>query len=117
MPCVEIVQEGGQLVVREGPDHVATIPIPREATGRSVATAAHAVDLTTVSLRRAPGTAVTHGDRGLEDVVTVGWRRAVILEALGGGRGSDSLRDEFGHVDDPLALVDTRFDMITHSHR
>ena len=85
-------------------------------TDRSTIAAAHPVDLSTVSFRRAPGTAVTHGERELERVVAFRWGRAPIVEALGGERGINSLGDEFGHVDDPLALVDTCFHVITHSH-
>ncbi len=76
---------------------------------------AHAVDLAAVSFRRATGTAVTHGDRGLKRVVLFRWGRAVIDKALGGGWGIDSLRDEFGDVEDPLALVDACVHVITHS--
>jgi hypothetical protein len=85
-------------------------------TYRSAAAAAHAVDPAAVSFRRAAGTAVTHGERGLECVVSLGWGRAAIVKALGGGCGVNSLRDEFGDVDDPLALVDACFHVITHSH-
>ena len=106
----------GDGVPQHEPDHVATLLRPGVSTARSPATAAHPVDLTTVSFRRAAGTSITHCN-GLERVVAFGWRRAVILEALGRGCGIDSLRDEFGDIDDPLALVDARFDMITRSHR
>ncbi len=85
-------------------------------TYRSAATAAHAVDPAAVSFRRAASTAVTHGERGLECVVSFGWGRAAIVKALGGGCGVNSLRDEFGDVDDPLALIDACFNVITHSH-
>jgi hypothetical protein len=85
-------------------------------TDRSAAAAAHAVDLAAVSFRRAAGTAVTHGKRGLEGVVSFGWGRAVIVKALGSECGIDSLRDEFGDVDDPLALVDACFHVIARSH-
>jgi hypothetical protein len=78
--------------------------------------AAHAVDLAAVSFRRAAGTAITHGERRLEGVVSFGWGRAAIIKALGGGCGIYSLRDEFGDVDDPLALVDACFHVITHNH-
>jgi hypothetical protein len=81
----------------------------------SVASAAHAVDLTTIAFRRATGAAITHGDRWLEQVA-IGRRRTVILETLGRGRGIDSFRDEPGDVDDSLALVDADFDMIADSH-
>ena len=74
-------------------------------TYRSAAAAAHAVDPTAVSFRRAAGTAVTDGERGLECVVSFGWGRAAIVKALGGGCGVNSLCDEFGDFDDPLALV------------
>ena len=87
----------------------------RRATS-SVGWTAEAVDLTAISFRRAAGTAVTHGERGLECVVSFGWGRAAIVKALGGGCGFNSLRDEFGDVDDPLALVDACFHVITHSH-
>ena len=80
-------------------------------------TPAHAVDLAPVSFRRATGTPVTHGDRGIERVVLLRWGRAVIDEALSGSCGINSLRDELGDVEDPLALVDACFHVITHSHR
>jgi hypothetical protein len=82
----------------------------------SAVAAAHAVDLTAVSFCRAAGTAVTHGERGLEGVVSFGWGRAAIVKALCGDCGANSLRDELGDVDDPLALVDACFHVITHSH-
>jgi hypothetical protein len=40
----------------------------------------------------------------------------VIVKALGGECGINSLRDEFGDVDDPLALVDACCDVVTQSH-
>ena len=83
---------------------------------QSAASATHAVDPTAISFRRAAGAAVTHGERGLECVVSFGWEWAVIVKALGGGCGVNSLRDQFGDVDDPLALVDTCFHVVTHSH-
>jgi hypothetical protein len=83
---------------------------------RDPSTAAYAVDLTAVSLRRAAGTAITRRERGLEGVVSFGWGRAAIVKALGGGCGINSLRDEFGDVDDSLSLVDACFDVIAHSH-
>jgi hypothetical protein len=85
-------------------------------TDRSAAAAAHAVDLAAVSFRRAAGSAVTHGERLLEGVVSFGWGRAAIVKALGGGSGINSLRDQFGDVDDPHALVDACFHVITYSH-
>ena len=81
----------------------------------SAATTANAVDLATVSFRRTAGTAVTHGEQRLERV-PFGWGRAVVVEALGGDRSTDPLRDHVGDVDDPLALVDARFDVIAHLH-
>jgi hypothetical protein len=87
-----------------------------DTTGCSAAAPAHAIDLTAVSFRRAAGTAVTHGERRLEGVVWFGWGRAAIVKALGGGRGINSLCDEFGDVDDPLALVDACSHVITHFH-
>ncbi len=78
-------------------------------------TPAHAVDLAAVSFRWATSTAVTHGERGLERVVLFRWGQAVVDKALGGGCGINSLRDEFGDVEDPLALVDACFHVITHS--
>jgi hypothetical protein len=78
--------------------------------------AARPVDLAAVSFRGAAGTAVTHRERELEGVVSFGWGRAVIIKALGCDPGTNSLRDEFGDVDDSLALVDTCFHVITHSH-
>jgi hypothetical protein len=83
---------------------------------RSAISAANAIDLSTVSLRRAARTTVSHGEQGLERV-TFGWRRAVIVEALGGDRRTDPLRDHLGDVDDPLALVDACFDVVAHLHR
>ena len=85
------------------------------ATGRSAT--AYAVDLAAVSFRRATGTAVPHGDRWLEGVVSFRRGRAQIDEALCGDRATNSFRDEFGDVDDPLALVDACFHVITHPHR
>jgi hypothetical protein len=84
-------------------------------TGRSAA--AHAVGRSAVAFRRAPGSAVSHGERELEGVVSFGRERAVIVKALGGSRSINSLRDQFGDVDDPLALIDARLHVITHSHR
>lgn len=43
-----------------------------DATDRSAAAAAHPVDPTAVSFRRTAGAAVTHGERGLESVVSFG---------------------------------------------
>jgi hypothetical protein len=83
----------------------------------SAPAAAYAVDLTAVSFGRAAGAAVTYGEWGLEGVVSFGWRRAAIVEALGGGCGINSLRDEPGDVDDPLALVDAGFHVITDPHQ
>jgi hypothetical protein len=40
----------------------------------------------------------------------------VIIKALGGRCGINSLGDEFGDVDDPLELVDARLHVITNSH-
>ncbi len=62
-------------------------------TYRSAAAAAHAVGLAAVSFRRAAGTTVTHGERGLEGVVSFGWGRAAIVKTLRGGCGVNSLRD------------------------
>jgi hypothetical protein len=84
---------------------------------RPLPPAAHTVDLAAVSFRRTAGTAVTHGDRGLEAVVAFGWGRAAIIKTLGGSCDINSLRDEFDDVDDPLTLVDACFDVITRSHR
>jgi hypothetical protein len=40
----------------------------------------------------------------------------VILEAVGSGCCVDSLGDECDDIDDPLALIDAGFHVITHSH-
>jgi len=74
-------------------------------------TAPDAVDLAPVSLRRSTGAAVTHSEQWLNDVEP--FRRwAVVVEALGGDRCSDSSRDHLGDVDDALPLVDPRFHVI-----
>jgi hypothetical protein len=78
--------------------------------------AAHAVDLTAVSLRRAAGAAVTHSEWWLEDGIVFGREWAVIVKALSGGGGIDSLDDESGDVDDPLALVHACLDVIADSY-
>ena len=75
------------------------------------------VDLTTISLRWAAGTSVTHGEESLDGVVSCGREWAVIVEALGGGCGIDAFGDEFGDVDDSLELVDSRVHLIANSHR
>ena len=90
------------------------VKVATHTTDRSAAAATHAVDPTAVSFRWAAGTAVTHGERGLEAVVSFGWGRAAIIEAFGGGCGINSLRNECGDVDDPLALVEACFHVITH---
>ena len=82
---------------------------------RSAISAADAVELTTVSFRRATGTTVTHREQGLERV-PFGRRWTVIVEALGGDRRTDPLRDHLGDVDDPFALVDSCFHVIAHPH-
>ena len=86
--------------------------ITTSATSSTVL-AAEAVDLTAVSFGRAAGTAVTHGEQGPERV-PFGWGRAAIVEALGGDRGTDPLRDHLGDVDDPLALIDASLDVVAH---
>jgi hypothetical protein len=83
---------------------------------RSAVAAAHSVDLAAVSFGRPASAAVTNGERRLEDVVSFGWGRAVIVKAPGGGCGIHSLRNECRDVDDPHALVDAGFHVIAHSH-
>jgi len=83
---------------------------------RLAASSANPVDLAAVSLRRAAGTAVTNGKQGSERIVAFGWRGTSIVKAIGGDRAADSLRDHFGDVDDPLALMDARFHAISHAH-
>ena len=78
--------------------------------------APHAVDLAAVSFRRAPGTAVTNGERLMKDVVVLGREWAVVVKAQCSGCGVNSLGDESGDIDDPLTLVDASLDVITHSH-
>ena len=98
--CVDDSGDLGAVAVGSGSDRSA---------------AAHAVDLSPISLRRAACSTVTHGERRLVGVVAFGWDWAVILEALGGGDGIDSLGDERGDIDDPLASVDASLDMIADS--
>jgi hypothetical protein len=81
-----------------------------------VASPANAVDLTAVSLRRAAGTAVPDGEHGSVRI-RFGRGRAVIVEALDGDRRPDPLGDDPRDVDDPLALVDPCFHVVTDSHR
>ena len=83
---------------------------------RSAVPAAYAVDLTALTLGRAAGTAVTHGEQRPERI-SFGWGWAVIVEALGGDRCTDPLGDHLGDVDDPLALIDACLDVIAHLHR
>ena len=91
-------------------------PSTRDAVGGSPASAANAVDLATVSFRRSAGAAIAHGEQGLK-LVALGRRWTAIVETLNGDRGTNPLGDHPGDVDDPLALVDARFDVIADPHR
>ena len=75
--------------------------------------AAHLVDLTSISLRRAARAAVACGEQWLDVVLSFGWRRAVILEAFRMSNGIDSLDDQPRDVDDSLSLIDACFHVVT----
>jgi hypothetical protein len=83
---------------------------------RSAVSAAHAVDLTSVALRRTTGATVTCAEQRLEAGLSFGRWWTAILEALDRERGTNSFRDEFGDVENPLALIDASLDEITQPH-
>ena len=75
--------------------------------------AAHLVDLPAIALRRPARAAVTSSEQWLNVVFSFRRWRAVILEALRGANGIDSLGDQPGDIDDPFALIDASFHVIT----
>jgi hypothetical protein len=79
--------------------------------------ATHSIDLAAISFRRSSGSPIARSEERLEDVVPFRRRRAVIVEALGGVSGIDALCDELGDVDDSLALIDSRLDVVTDLHQ
>ena len=75
-----------------------------------------AVDLPAVALRRAAGSAVADGEQRAKRVLFRWWRTAIV-KAVDGDRSTDPLRDQLGHVDDPLTLIDAYLHVIAHLER
>jgi hypothetical protein len=78
-----------------------------------VISAAHLVDLAAISLGRTARAAVARCEQWLDVVLSFRGRRAVILEALGGANGIDSLDDEPRDINDSLSLIDACFHVVT----
>jgi hypothetical protein len=85
-------------------------------TDRSAGSTSKPIDLAAVALCRAASPTVTHGEQRAKGVVPR-WRRTVIVKALAGDRSTDPLRDQYGDVYDPLALVDACLHVVAHSDR
>jgi hypothetical protein len=87
-----------------------------QVTGWLSGPSSKAVDLPAVALRRAAGSAVTDGEQRAKRVL-VRWWRTAIVKAVDGDHSTHPLRDQLGHVDDPLALVDACLHVIAHFER
>jgi hypothetical protein len=73
------------------------------------------IHLAAVALGRAARAAIANCEQRMS-FVALGRSRAVVVEAIGGDCGADTLRDRPADLHDSFALVDPRFDTIADLH-
>jgi len=76
---------------------------------------AQPVDTAAVAFGGASGATIALREQRLERVA-LGWRRAVVDEALHTERGADPFGDDLGDVDDAIAAREASLDVVADAH-